>query len=423
MAPRPAPSVLALLLVVGLVAPAVAVVPSGDASSVARPVIPEANTTGYLDIDGATGRSGVTVASLDVTGAMAADTADLHSRYALRRFDAEFRAAPNESARQAVLRETANRLGTRIDTLRAREQAGREAHTAGELSTERYLRRMAILHADAEIMTTAVARLDLREDVTPGASVRRSRIARLAARLVTIRGPIRGLTVATASGTHQPMPVTVITSPDGVLLGTIDDTDGDSLPREFLSESYQASARNESAPNQFESASKPPLDAAEERARDQYPWAFENHNGYAIGFADSSLLRNAAVYTVTVNHPHGTTRRSDLVAYLDGGTTDVFREIQYKTVDELPVHRLGRNRSADLVLTVNATRRGGPMEIRTTDNSTNESVDASIYVDGVHVGSTGSDGQLWTVAPTGSVTVAAVTDSTRVTVSGSPNRP
>jgi hypothetical protein len=69
-----------------------------------------------------------------------------------------------------------------------------------------------------------------------------------------------------------------------------------------------------------------------------------------------------------------------------------------------------------LLLSVNRTHAGGPLAVRVQSNATADPVGATIVVDGEPVGTTGSDGRLWTLAPRETFTVTASTGDRNVTV-------
>lgn len=386
-------------------------------SSAATPVTQVPDTTSYLALDGPGERSEVATAGLDVGGALAADSAALRGHYEDLRSEKRFRTAPNESARRAVLQTAADRIERRVDGLERRERTARAEYNDGRITTERYLRRLAVIDAEASRLSARISQLSTRVDAVEGKPVSDRRLAGLKADLVPLEGPVRALTVRAMAGKSAPLRSYVETSGDGLVLATVHDPGVTSM-QEYVREAYVASARNDSRPNRFANGTQAPLDAAEERARALYPWAFENHQGYAIGpYAGGLSLQQAGVYPVAVNHPHGVDRRSDIVIYLDGGTTDVFREVQYKGLAHVPTTELGQNRTDRLVLGVNATRPGGPARVTVTD-TVGTPVAATVYVDGERLGGTGEDGQRWFVAPGGQTNVTVVHDDARATVVG-----
>lgn len=417
---RSLPALCALILVFASVGAAAPI--AGETTSTPRapsPVVEETNTTSYLSLDGATERSEVSTTTLDVSGALATDSAALHSRYRELTFEVRYQAAPNESVRRAVLRTTADRIEQQVDTLRRRERAARVAFNADQISSVRYLRRLAILDTEAGRLDEHVSRLHARVEATDGEPVSDRRLAAMRADLVALDGPVRRETAAAMASHNGPLRTYVETSGDGVVLASVRDSDA-LAAKEYVREAYVGSARNESRPNQFANGTQAPLDAVVERARVLYPWTFDHKQGLSVAFLSGRpSLALAGVYSVAVKHAHGTARGSDLIAYFDGSTTDVFREIQFKNVERVPIAPLGENRTDRLVVHVNATTPGGPAEVTVTD-TVGTPVPATVYVGGERLGRTGTDGQRWFVAPQGQMNVTVVHEDARATVVGRP---
>jgi hypothetical protein len=99
-----------------------------------------------------------------------------------------------------------------------------------------------------------------------------------------------------------------------------------------------------------------------------------------------------------------------LNVYLDASTTDVFREDQTRDLDTVPVRTVATNASTTVKLTVNSTHETGPLAIELTRPGTDNPVEGAVYVDGTFVGTTGSDGTLWTIDTRGETSVRVETD-------------
>lgn len=380
----------------------------------ARPVVTRANTTATLELDGPTERATFGSASLDVAGAMAVGGAEVRGRFARLRVEHRYDAAETAADRRAAVRAATDRLDARVTTLRGRELAAREAFADGTVSRRAYLRQLAMVGVAAEELDEATTVLARRADEAGAGRVTTEEVAAIRADLVGLQGPVRARLAQGAAGTAGTVRVFVETDGDGLTLATTVSVRSDG---QYVRSAHVPGARNETLPDQFE-ATGHPIDATRARARELYPWTFENNAGISVGLlAGGLMLRDAGVYPATVNHPHGTVRRGDLVAYLDGGTTDAFREVQYLSAGAVPNRTLGRDEAGQLSLSVNVTRAGGPMHVRTTDTA-GDPVDARLHVNGDTVGTAGADGSRWLVAPRGSVNVTAVEGGSRATVSG-----
>jgi hypothetical protein len=116
------------------------------------------------------------------------------------------------------------------------------------------------------------------------------------------------------------------------------------------------------------------------------------------------------VYLLSPTHEQG-----QIWSYLSGATREVFHERQTKRPELVPVTDRATNQTADRRLAVATTSPTGPLNVTLADPLTGDPVDAPVLVDGHRVGTTGPDGQLWTVQPEGRFRVTAV-GATNLTV-------
>jgi hypothetical protein len=79
-----------------------------------------------------------------------------------------------------------------------------------------------------------------------------------------------------------------------------------------------------------------------------------------------------------------------------------------------------RNRTASVELRVNHTYGTGPMEVVVTAAVTERPLNATVFVDGYRVGTTGIDGRLWTTGPHPSGVVTVRTAEGNVSVEVAP---
>lgn len=374
----------------------------GLSDTTRAPVVSDANTTEYLALpsdDVQMERFETT--RIDVSGALAADAGRLDAAFTRRWFDRAYAAADTDAERRLVLGLAADRVEERIDALQTREREALEAFNARDLSTSEYLRKLAVIHAGAGALQPVVGQLrDSIEDVEDS-PVTEQQLDSFEAQLLALRGPVRDRVGQALSGDlDEPPRVYVETSSTGVVLAVVDDG-------RYIREAYLASARVPGASDQFEEGGRP-IDEVQSRFQELYSWAATNSLSQSFGNAQ---LDDAAVYPVTVSHPHGT-----LTTYLDGGTTDAFLERQRKDLSGVPTDASVASASSGLRLQVNRTHVGGPLEVRVLDSSTGEPVDARITVNDVPLGRTGADGRLWTIAPPARFSVEATADGRRVSV-------
>ena len=379
------------------------------------------NTTAYLAIPTAEiDRTRFESVYIDAAGAAALDRTEVEGRYSSLALTESFTAAETTAEREAAVEDTLSRLDARVAAAERRERRALAAFNGGEMSTRTYLRELAAVDASADELSRSLTQLYEYVDSMRDPPVSPARIAELKTRLVGLRGPVRDQVADAMRGEGDPVRVFVETSDTAVVLATVT---GPEFNRQYVREAYLPSIRVPGGTDQFRTDRGYDLEAARERASELYPWTFDNAGPTSTGLRTGEpYLYRAGVYSVTVDHPHGTATQGDLVAYLDGATGEVFREVQFKDLSEIPTAEPVVNRSLGIYVAVNRTHGGGPLAVNTRSNLTGEPVNATVFVDGERVGTTGSDGKLWTIAPHEVYTVAVATED-RSNVTVGPLRP
>jgi len=395
--------------------PAVAVGPVPPGTDGTPPVTGGRNTTAYLAIaPEEVERTRFGTARIDAAGAAAIDGTAVEGRYSYLSLQESFTATGTAAERGGAAETALERLDGRVDALNRRERAALAAFNDGEMTTGTYLRELAVVDERADELSRSLTRLYEFVDSMQDPPVSPSRIAEQKARLVGLRGPVRDRVAAAMRGEADPVRVVVESSDTAVVLATVT---GSELDRQYVREAYLPAVRDPGGTDQFRTDRGYDLEAARSRASELYPWTFANAGPTSTGLRTGEpYLYRGGVYSVTVDHPHGTSRQGDLVTYLDGATGEVFREVQFKEVSEVPTDDPRTNRSDGLYVAVNRTHPGGPLSVRVRSNATGDPVDASVSIDGQPVGSTGSDGRLWTVAPNRGFTVGVRSGGSNVTV-------
>jgi hypothetical protein len=382
----------------------------------ARPPVTERNgSTAYLTLgSGEVEATNVTAVGLDVGASVAVDDARLRARYEQLRLLEAFESASTAGERRAVVALARDRLDERIAELEARERRALRGYNRGDIGPGAYVRELAAVDAGADALSPVLQRLYQYSQSAEDSPVEPAEVAALKARLVGLSGPVRELAASAMQGEASVERVYVATSGSGVVLSAVV---GESFDRQYVREAYLPDERAAGAPDQFFRNGQYQLEDAQDRARDLYPWAFDNQLAFSVGSRTGApFLYLAGVYSVTVDHRQGTPRNGDLITYVDGGTTEVFREVQYLSVDDVPTAIPRTNTSDGLILQVNRTYAGGPLEVSVRDSETNDSVSATVYVNGERVGRTGADGRLWTVTPRDPFVVKATTGDGSVEV-------
>jgi hypothetical protein len=355
------------------------------------------NTSNYLGIrDRAVERSDQSRAGLNVGSAVQQDVTELQSEYASLTFEQRYENTTGQQARLDVLHDEVGRLERRVQDLELRRNRAIDAYNSGDLGTESFLRELAAIDAAARGIESQFNRirqaagLELPSDLT-------TKTTNLEADLLSLRGPVRQQVAQGMAGSRDSIPVYTVTSQTGVVLTSVQG----SL---YYREAYLGQNRDQVGTDRFVTDSDPSgVSTANNRATQLYPWVYDNIRSGP----DVETIGNTSIYYVRLGHPHGS-----LDTYLDGRTESVFREFQGKSLDALPV-TTSSNVSDGLSLRVNRTHSTGPMELVVTDNATGDPVDATVVVNGDEVGSTGSDGRLWTLTPQRAVRVSVTTDTGR----------
>ncbi|MES3518226.1 MAG: hypothetical protein PPP58_11230 [Natronomonas sp.] len=358
------------------------------------PVVPESGTTEYLALPPAErevvvfGRG-----SLDVGTAVGGNTGQARAVYIRDRLDRDLTAAATESERRSALNRAIDRTDERLSALEATHREAMEALVDGEITADRYVRRSAAIDREARQLQAVIDRMADLEEIVDSETV-----ARLDTRTNVLHGPVRDRAVEAVDGNADPVRVYVETADEAIVLATVEG----GVDPTYLREAHQPANRQPSAEDQFGGDDRLVLD----RLGELYPWTLENSEGIAI---EGTISRAAGVYQTAVTHDHG-----ELTAHFDGGTTDVFWEVQQKSLRAVPT-TTQTTQTGQLELRVNTTRSGGPVSVEVLD-TTGEGVPASISIDDEPVGTTDGERPLWTVAPRGELTVTAVHDGEEITL-------
>ncbi|WP_092658569.1 DUF7096 domain-containing protein [Halorientalis persicus] len=371
--------------------------------AVAAPVTATENTSSYLELPTGDRRSRIGNVSLDLGAAAAADSTRLRETFTSETEVEQFRAAPNSSAKTAVLRETASSLRNRTNALRQYQRRTIQQFDDGQISATVVFRRFAVIDSRARAIEESAVRIQGLAQFTPQYTVpfeidNRFSDARQRAGLYYTdpRQSIR----ASLVGTRNTKQFLVQTGGSGVVLASTD-----SRRQTYLRESFIDNRFQQGGSDRFDGD----ITTAIDFVYDLYPWAARDSNQRNDDI-DSIL---DGVYQASFDHKHG-----ELLTYLDGSNAEIFMEVQNKRLSRLPVSDTitAENESADLAVEANLTHPTGPMELTVRNTATDAPVDARIKIDGQFVGTTGVDGRLWTVQTEDTTAIEAVAGEDRVTL-------
>lgn len=332
-------------------------------------------------------RSGLGTASIDVAGAVGANVGEVRSTYYRVSFQRSYREAETSSERRSIVTNGTERVGERVDELERQERRAVERYRDGEIGQRELVRKLTVVDQESRALESTVDWLETRAD-NLGMYEAENELALHRARLRPLQGPVRSNAESAISGQADAR-VYVAVSSDGLVLATIEETDGEAT---YLREAYDPSARTDD----FDQQSGSGLSAAEERLRELYPWVTNNSTPTAAPIGPDG----ARLWRFTYAHPQG-----NLETYLDVETNRVLLEHQYKEPDNVPT-TTDETVEGDLRLVLNRTNAGGPLGVTLYDDDSDDPVDATVEVDDESVGSTDGD-RLWTVAPRGETTINA----------------
>ncbi len=401
---RLTPVMLALLLALSPGAVAVqasaptAPAPAQNEDDTIRPGS-DANTTSMMMLGAVPEQTAFDSPSMALGSSLAIDRSGVESKLSVAALDEKLRNAEAIEQKHQILVRYQYQIENRIISLKARERRSTQAFSNGTMSEAQYLRTLGRIDAEAEQLRSVALALEERSRNVRGLSMS-SLVSTVDGKLATLEGPVRDRISRSLLGEISTERVFVATADTGVVLSTIA---GDTYVREIVRHDY----RNPSASGSVT------LLEAQQAVYERYTWA---NNNPSRG-TSTSPYGTTNVYSVTVKHPHGS-----FAAYLDGGTEQIFKEVQHKRLTgdtPLPTGPSVTNTSENLTVSVNRTYAGGPLRVELT-NETGAPVSGEVRIDGEFVGRTNADGFLWTLSPADRFEVSASYDFRTVNLTATP---
>lgn len=399
---------VALALVAATAVPVTGITPSPDHSVPGETTSPRVDTvnetTNQLTIpDEERAVSSYEDTSVDVGTAVQAGSTKLHQRHETLAFDERFARADSEARRAALISDELADIQRRQAALDDRQDAAMQRLAAGEITPREFLRVRLLVHAESTELLGTLSRISAAPDTVAGYSLsspRSTQLRNLEGELNTLSGPVGE---RLASPTADSGTVYLEASSDSYMLATVGED-------RYIRETRLDDERDPDGTDQFlEAAQDDPstdrFNAADERAAALYEWLYERQRPSFTYYGTSGI------YQLTADHPNG-----QLTAYIDGATTNVFYEEQYRDLGDVGVTATETAVADSLQVTLQRSSSSGPMLVRLTDEATGAPVDGTVAIDGHRVGTTGDDGVLWTVEPSGAYTVNATVDGSGPTV-------
>lgn len=358
------------------------------------------NTTSYLTVpEDRLTDSEYAATGVDIPGSVAFDRERLAADIATGSFENRFRDASSANNRTAAVTAVTKRFERLVDATQERQRTAIERYSDGEISAQGLVRSLARAHASAVAVEDGVDRVRTVGndplDYGIGGAVD-TRLTNLEPELVTVSGELRELFRATANGQlRADDPIYVEASDTDVVVATI-------LNDNYLRESYIAGEYNRSFG--IEGSGVAP------RIQELYTWAYRPEN-YVGGSVSLNQVGNTSVWRSRVTH-----RQGQFEIHFDANTDGVFKERQTKRLRDAEPLTTQSIVNGSLRLVVNHTHDTGPVEVRLLDAGTQQPRNGTVYVGGTRVGTTGSDGSLWTVDGRGDSLVRVATDEGNVSM-------
>lgn len=358
------------------------------------------NTTNRLPLPGPKTTNYSTV-ELDFAGSMATSSERIGSQYRAEISIQQLRAVESRETREAIVDAYLEATVRELEALGAAERTAVQRYRDGEIGAETLLTRLAVIDARARAMEASLDRL---QDVAPPTAA--PPIRRVKTELEAFQSPLRQRIAAAASGELDDAQLHVTASPNGLVLETI-------LNGNYHRNVVRFDNRNANGSDEINGD----LGEIQDRLTELYPWGFDPKR-----ITDYRTYPDRNVYLTEFRHAQG-----EMSVYLDGATSEPFREEQSLILSRLPVESETTEATENLTVDVTRTPHSGPVHLNVTTavrgddgNVSYEAVDAVVEVDGRVVGETGDDGELWLVTPPDDYRITVVRGNTTVNVSVSP---
>jgi len=355
------------------------------------------NTTNYLFPNTDAERQEYVRASVNVGSAVDASATRLEGAHQTETFDRRLASqAANDDGKLAVVKQTVTDAEARMARLNATQESLYRSYNDGTLSRQQFLRQLVQLEVRATEYRLYLDRVESRAESEFGNNLPVSletRLSSLQSNTVTLPAPLSQRVRESVVGNAEPLVVYTEGADDALVLAAVDGPT-------FRRQATLLSEHRPGAPDKFEEGDQQAIAQVVERTTELYPWAYSNDRQFSRRV--ESTGPTTSIYRIEADHPQGS-----LSSYLSGSTTNAFHEIQTLDPTGIPVYRTTSNETEDFNLTVTTTTETGPMRVNL---STPGGVmrNGTVLVDGQPVGTTGDDGLLWTVRPSGTFTLTVV---------------
>lgn len=407
-----------LLVVWVVVLIALAVIPSSTTAPTPVPADTQQDDPGtiehavggdlsYLAINGSIERNDTVTVSQDAGSAVSLDTTKFRQEYEYKRIEAAHQNASDEAA---FATDELDDVETRTDELRTKQNDTIRAYNDGELSSEAFLRELALISTEARRTQVLADYLTDSTDVE-NESIK-ARANDISQELNMYKGPVRSRIKSALNGDPAaPNEFFVRTTTDGVVLTTIDDSGKGEM---YIREAYLDSARSGA-----ERTNDLGEDHMIEKVNELYPEVGERYMQDKMG--TNTLYRYDLYPPEYVSGDDGRIRQ-----YVDRESGNIVFERQRITINENRTieHDPQKTQDEQLALTRATTFTGGYMYVRLTHPEEGEPRNGTVTVDGEPVDTTDEEALLMLQPPNGSkITGTVGNDNVSVTVGNESSQP
>ncbi|GAB6860474.1 hypothetical protein ACFR97_08945 [Haloplanus litoreus] len=294
--------------------------------------------------------------------------------------------ADTAELRRERLRTALQDLETSVDDLDRKQIAAVGAYSEDEITTQQLLVTLVRISIAAQELNERRRQLEELAADTPGFDINRGRLASIGNRLSAFTGPVRDHARAVLHGEVDPHRFYVATSARSVTVSAV-------IDETYYREAYRGDLRN-GAGDAIE------LEVALDIVASSYPviWNTTREQTQVFGGGET--------YPVRIGHSRG-----DLTAFVDSNARVVYAEHQRRPLETVVTDQRIDRTDDGLRLVVNHTYPGGPVQIRVVDEVTGDPVDAPVSIKAgpsppERIGTTGTDGVIWTLSPNRQYTVS-----------------
>ncbi|MFB6196933.1 MAG: hypothetical protein ABEI52_01520, partial [Halobacteriaceae archaeon] len=358
--------------------------PSGEKSELKARAT---NNTTYVSTLSSINRSSFSSTSLDISTALQVSYSNASTRLKRYLIRQRFNAINTPEGRRKYLVNLSQAVLEEATQLLIREKESRQRFQSNRIDAGHYLVILGELHAQAGNLRAIINEINgLRQQLPEsGEQIQRSLLI-ATAKLITLRGPVRSRALHGVLGGQSQGRTFVGVSQRGVVLASI--INGDYVHESSFDTEYQPSTLE--------------IGEASEIYKNYYTWGWDSSSARISGLI--------VAFSSSFAYDHGVVE-----SYLDGTTGTVYREIQRKDISALPSGSATSVSREGLTLVVNRTYPGGPLRV-SVHHASGAPANAVIRINGTAVGSTGSDGVLWTIGGDAQFAVIADTGETQLTL-------